>query len=308
MNRSILLLVVLITLLLNILMQRVVEANPLTHPTLWELRHALPAGVTAATLFITALGMGAQMWRGILPLCRVEWTPQRRWSYFTVGAMWCGLLPLLCALAYYPAAEAGTSPSPWAATGWLVAGGAAYIACRVITLVWKRRLAWLAAALGTAAVAVLFGQKLWPATPLDVLVVGLASAASLELLCEREPSQQLVWLMSAAVFFCAYTAAFGYMLAFYPPGETAPASPWGMWMAVVFAALGLAFVIFALLRRTVWGRRTVSLLALGALGAWVWLHFAATLSPQEQVPALGCYLVALALFSIPGALFLRRMR
>lgn len=301
MKRYSLLILVLTILIINTLLQRVAWADPLTQPGAWALRFSLPAGVTAAALSLAVLGMGALIWRGILPLCSTAWSPQRAWSYMGVGGLWCGWIPLLCALAYYPTAGAGPSY-------WLIGGFIALIACRMLSLLCHHRLVGLLCGLVTAAVAVLCGQELWPATPLDALVMGLAAAAALELLRERTPARQLVWLVSAALFFCAYTSAFGYMLAFYPPGEVAPASLWGMWVALAFAAVGLAFVIFALLRRTLWGRRVVSLLGLVAVAAWLWLHFAATLAPADQWPALGFYALALALFALPAGMLLRGLR
>lgn len=301
MRRYSLLLLVLLLLIINTLMQKIAAADPLTQPDAWALRHALPAGIAAAALSLVALGMGAQVWRGILPLCSTDWSPQRAWSYMTVCGLWCGWIPLLCALAYYP--EAGASPSAW-----LIGGFIALIACRMLSLACRRSGVGLLAGLLTAAVAVLCGQEIWPATPLDALVIGLAAAPALELLRERDPARQLVWLVAAALFFCAYTAAFGYMLAFYPPGECVSASPWGMGMAVCFAVLGLAFVVFALLRRSLWGRRVVSSLALAALAAWLWLHFSAALAPGEQWPALGFYALGLLAFGLPAGLLLRGLR
>lgn len=301
MRRYSLLLLVLIILILNTVMQQFAYANPLVHPDMWALRHALPAGVAAAALCLAALGMGAQVWRGILPLCSTDWSPRRAWSYMSVLGMWCGWIPLLCALAYYP--EAGSGPSRW-----LIGCFVALIAASMLNTLYRQKLVGLLCGLITAAAAIICGQMLWVDTPLDVLVVGLAAAPALELLRERTPARQLVWLMSAALFFCAYTAAFGYMTAFFPPGEVAPVSPWSMWMAVVFALVGLAFVIFAMLRRTLWGRRVVSLLGLLALAVWLWLHFAAALAPGEQWAALGFYVSALALLALPAGLLLRGLR
>lgn len=301
MRRYPLLFLILIILIGNTLMQQVGYADPLTQADKWELRHALPAGVAAAALCLAALGMGAQIWRGILPLCSTDWSPQRSWSYMTVIGLWCGWMPLLCALAYYP--EAGAGPSRW-----LIGGFAVLIACRMLSILSRNRLVGLLYGLITAAAAVLCGQILWKDTPLDVMVMGMTAAPALELLRERTPASQLVWLTSAALFFCAYTAAFGYMTAFYPPGEAAAVSPWGMWMAAVFAAVGLAFVILGVLRRTLWGRRVVSLLGLLALAVWLWLHFSATLEPGEQWTAAGFYILALALLALPAGLLLRGLR
>lgn len=301
MRRYSLVLLVLFLLIINTLMQQATEANPLTHPGMWALRHSLPAGVAGAALFIAALGMGAQLWRGILPLCSKGWSNQRAWSYMTVCGLWCGWIPLLCALAFYPEGSAGPSH-------WLIGGFIVLVVCRMLNLVCHYTLVGLLTGLLTAAVAVLCGQMLWPTTPLDILVMGLSSSTALLLLVEKEPARQQVWLMSAALIFCAYTAAFGYMLAFYPPGEVAPASPWGMAMALVFALAGLAFVVFAMLRRSPWGRRAVALVGLLAVATWNWLHFATTLTPEEQWPALGFYVLGLLLFGVPASMIMHGLR
>lgn len=299
MRRYTLILLVLILLIINTLMQQAAEADPLNRPGMWAMRHSLPAGIEGAVLFLAALGMGAQVWRGILPLCSTAWSPGRAWSYMTVCGLWCGWIPLLCALAYYPAY--GEGPSRW-----LIGAFIALIAARMLSLTLQQhKLIGLFCGLLAAAAAVLCGQILWPATPLDVLVMGLCASAAMALLLVREPAPQLVWLTSAALAFCAYTAAFGNMLAFYPPGEAGAASPWGMWMALIFTVVGLVFVIFALLRRTLWGRRAVAAAGLLAVAVWIWLHFTTTLTPQEQWAGTGFFALGLLLFGIPAGMLLR---
>lgn len=302
MRRYSLIILVFIILILNTSMQRIASANPITHPELWGLRHALPAGVVGAALFTAALGMGAQMWRGILPLSgATEWSPRRTWSYMTVCGLWCGWIPLLCALAFYP--ETGGGPSYW-----LIGAFVALVICRMLSLLNQAPMVGLLCGLVPAAAAVLCGQELWPATPLDVLVMGLSCSVALYMLFAPEPARQMVWLMASCFLFCAYAAAFGYMLAFYPPGAAMSTLPCGMWVAVVYTVLALAFIIFARLRRSLWGRRAMALLALLVTLIWLWLHIAATLAPEEQLPAAGFYALALVLFALPGGMLMRGLR
>ena len=300
MRRYSLVILVFILLIVNTSMQRFATANPLTQPELWGLRHSLPAGVAGAALLLATLGMGAQVWRGLLPLSGGgEWSPQRSWSYMCVCGLWCGWIPLLCALAFYP--EAGSGPSYW-----LIGGFVALVACRMLSLFCRQAIVGLFTGLMAAAVAVLCGQMLWPATPLDVLVMGLSCSTALYILADDEAPRQMLWLMTTALIFCAYAAAFGYMLAFYPPAGASGATPWSMWVAGSYTALAALLIIFARLRTSLWGRRIVALLALLSSAGWLWLHIAAALAPEEQLPALGFYALALALFGLPAGMMLYR--
>lgn len=302
MKRYSLLILVFILLIVNTSMQRFAMANPLSHAKLWELRHALPAGVVGAALLLAALGMGAQMWRSFLPLSgAAEWNPRRTWSYLTMGGLWCGWIPLLCALAFYP--ELGAGPSYW-----LIGGFVALVACRMLSLASQHPIIGFITGLTTAAVALLCGHELWPATPLDVLVMGLSCSTALHLLLSKDTPRQMLWLTTSALIFCAYAAAFGYMLAFYPPDQASGATPWDMWMAGSYTLLAAVFIIFARVRSSLWGRRMVGILALLLAVVWLWLHMAATLEPQEQWYALGFYAAALALLSLPFGLTLRGLR
>lgn len=298
MRRYSLVILVFFLLILNTLMQRAAGANPLTHPNLWELRHALPAGVAGAALLLVVMGMGAQTWQGILPAGGARWSPQRSWSYIATCGLWFGWIPLLCALTLFP--HPTEEPPPLLFYAFVI-----LILCRLINRLSSHVLARLFSGALTAAIAVLCGQVLWPSTPLDVLVMGLAAAAALHLLSDREPAPPFMWLMAAALIFCAYAAAFGYMLSFYAPTAATAATPWGMWMACGYIALGLAIIIFAPLRRTTWGRRSVAALSLLATAVWLWLHFTPQLAEQEQLPAVGLYALAIVLFGIPSAMLLR---
>lgn len=303
MRRYAIVILVFFLLIINTLMQRANGANPLLEPHLWALRLALPGGIAAAALCIAALGMGAQMWRGILPASGAEeWSPRPAWSYMCVCGLWCGWIPLLCALAFYPLQGDHSML-------WLIGSFITLVLCRMLSLVSRHPLIGLFAGLLTAAIAVLCGQILWPATPLDLLVISLSTAPAFYLLWEKQPARQLLWLTVAALIFCAYAAAFGYMLAFYAPAAgDAVASPWGMWVAGGYIALALALIVFPGLRHSLWGRRAVALLALLGTAAWLWLHFSTALMPQEELPALGFYALGLVLFGVPMSMILRGLR
>ena len=299
MKRYALVILVLIIILVNTLMHRAAWASPLDDAELWKLRHVLPAGVVGAALCLALIGMGAQIWRGILPLCGAEWSPQRAWSYMTVCGLWSGWIPLLCALTFYPL-SAGME-APGAPPQLLIGGFIVLILCRLLSLACRIPAVGLLTALITAAVALLCGHELCPQAPLFVLVAGLCSAPALHMLTEREIAPPFVWLTVAALFFCAYAAAFGSLLALYPPAE-ASSLPCGPQVAVAYALLGLALICFPALRRRQWGRRLSAMLILLLTAVWVYLH----LSTASQPATAAIYVGALLLFCIPASLMLNR--
>lgn len=298
MKRYALIILVLIIILVNTLMHRAAWASPLDDAELWKLRHVLPAGVVGAALCLALIGMGAQIWRGILPLCGAEWSPQRAWSYMTVCGLWSGWIPLLCALTFYPLSagmEAAGEPSRL-----LIGCFIALICCRLLSLACRLPIVGLLTALVTAAVALLCGHELCPQAPLFVLVAGLCCAPALHMLTEKEIAPPFVWLTVAALFFCAYASAFGSLLAFYPPAE-ASSLPCGSQVAVAYALLGLALICTPALRRRQWGRQLAAMLILLLTAVWVYLH----LSTALQLTTAAIYAGALILFCIPATLMFK---
>lgn len=298
MKRYSLIILVLIVLILNTLMRQAAEANPLMDPTLWDLRGALPTGIAAAALCIATLGIGAQFWRSILPICgAAAWSPLRSWSSLSMSSGWCGWIPLLCAVPFLPGSSGAPSP-------WLIGCFFTFIGCRMLSIICRHEVMGLL----TIAIAIICEHEFWPTTPLDILALGLISSIALQVLFSRESAKQLIWLMIAACGICAYTAAFGYTLAFYPPSIEPTAAPWGMWPALAYTLIALACIALPALRSKRWGYRSAAACLLLLSAAWLWLHFAAELTPQEQLPALGCYIGALLLFALPTAMMLRQQR
>lgn len=303
MKRYSLVILVFFLLIINILMRRAADANPFYASELALLHHTLPAGVAAAGLLAAALGAGAQVWRGALPLCGAgEWSPQRSWSAMTLCGLWCGWLPLLCALPFCSLAMGDEADTP---SRWLIGAFLALLLCRILshlplsTFFAGRLLITLIA----AAACAICGQQLWPDTPLGILSLGLAGSAALYLLTQRSPAPQAVWLVPAGLALCAYCAAFGHLLASYPPHELSPTPPEGSaGVAVGMVVLALSIICLPPLRRTLAGRRLTAALALLAAAAWVGVRSAAPFSESDSLLYLGLYAAALVLFAIPCAL------
>lgn len=306
MRRYALILLVLILLLLNSLMQHAAEATPFTHPDLWELRFALPAGVVGAALFLVSLGLGAMFWRGALSVSGGRgWAPRAFWQRLSAAGLWCGWLPLLCAQTYTISSSQLPmgAPSPW-----LVGAFVALIICRMAEgLVGQK---WwgmgFISALVAAAAAILCGQELCPAVPLCPLVLGLAAAPALRLLTEKLHMLQLVWVQMASFTFCAYVAAFGYLLLWYTPSESQNAASWGLWLGGIFLVLALGLVMLEPLRRSSFGPRAFAAAGLVAGVVWLWLELAPAqgVLPAQQLASMGIYAGTLVLLAIPTALLM----
>lgn len=305
MRRYALIILVLTILILNSIMQHAAQATPLQDTSLWELRFALPAGVAAAALCIALAGLGAQFWRNVLPLCGAKWAPMSYWNRLATSGLWCGWLPLLCAQTY---TEGDTLLPLGAPSHWLVGAFFALVLCRMLgNLAAKWQGAHLLHALVAAAAAVLLGHELCRAVPLCPLVLGLAAAPALRLITTRQlPPPQMLWLLVAGFTFCAYVAAFGYLLAWYAPTEARLDTPWGLWLGGGFLAMALLLIALAPLRRSMLGGRIIAFLGLVIGAVWLWLEFdpAQKVLPAQQPAGIATYVVALVLFSIPTALLI----
>lgn len=304
MRRYALIFLIFALLIINSIMQQAASATPLTNISLWEQRFALPAGVAAAALYLVLLGLGAQFWRALLPLCGVEWAPARFWDRLSTCGLWCGWLPLLCAQTY----TAGESMLPMGAPSrWLIGAFFALILCRMLAIATKHP--WglrLLVALVSAAAALLCGLELCPAIPLCPFVLGLMLAPALWLTIARNTPPQLVWLLIAALGFCTYVAAFGHLLVWYTPTPNEVISPWGLWLGGLFLACILLLILLRTLRHASLGRRALSLLLLIFGAAWLWLSFAPAqrVLPAQQAASLGAYAAALVILGIPATLLM----
>ena len=304
MRRYALMILVIALLLINALLRNAAEANPLRDMSLWELRFALPAGVVAAGLCFVALGLGAQFWRGLLPLCGGgEWAPRAFWARLAAVGLWCGWLPLLCAQTY-TAGE--TQLALGAPSHWLLGSFVALLVCRVAESVLRWRWWGIISALVAAAVAVVCGQELFPTVPLCPLTLGLMAAVALHVLTGRAGVLQQVWLLVACFAFCAYVAAFGYLRAWYAPAEQAGGAVWGLWMGGIFLCCGLALIMLEPLRRSAMGPRLLALAGLLAGAAWVWPELAPAQMtlPAQQAEGITAFAATLIIFSLPATLLM----
>ena len=248
----------------------------------------LPLAMACAGLFIAALGMGAQFWLCALPISGATWSPKACWGRLSIAGLCCGWLPVLCAMPYTENAGGGLPSSV------LLGCFSAHILIYLCSAYLHSLATNVIGAVLTSAIALLCGILFRADSPMAVLVHGLMGAISLHLLTARDIPRPLVWLYIAGLLFCAYVAAFGSLLITYPPGDGS--SPWGMPIACGFTLCALLLVIFAPLRHSLVGLRSLSILGLALNIADFTLH--STTST----------LLLLALLAIPFLLYLRAIK
>ena len=298
MRRLSLFFLVFILLMFNVLMGQM-ETFALHRPELYACYLHLPAALGAAGLGIAALGMGAQFWLCTLPLCGAEWFPKPGWERLSAAGLWCGWLPMLCAAPYYSGSDCCVFSQP------LFIGFVGILLSRLVHSFKKHWFANIFGAIFAGAAALLCGMQLWPSAPLSTLVLGLMCAPALHLLVAHSVPRPLVWLYIASLLFCAYSAAFGHLLAFYPPCAGGDASPWGMVAACLFVLCAMLLIIATPLRRSLVGCRGVAALGLLLGVAWLALHLLGHLPPQASVVGmLLSFFLSLAALSLPLVLML----
>lgn len=129
---------------------------------LWQLYNILPAGIFTAGVTVAALGMGAEFWRALLPLCGATRMPVHPLSRLADAGLWCGWVTLascITALAcVFPATEGDNGVyAPDHQLPVLQVCGGGMILCRILAI-WLRQKAALPIAVLCAAAALVCGQ------------------------------------------------------------------------------------------------------------------------------------------------------
>lgn len=124
------------------------DAKVLGFIPLWQLYNVLPAGIFTAGAAAAALGMGAEMWRALLPLCGAGWAPVHPLNRLADAGLWCGWIALASCLmalgcvfpwsegapgAYGPGLNATTFFSPAHYRYALLICGGGMVLCRILS-------------------------------------------------------------------------------------------------------------------------------------------------------------------------------
>jgi len=324
MKRAFLLLLLLTLLLLATLLQAVQEATVFhggklwgTIP-LWQLRHALPCGLFAAGALMVSIGVGAQFWRELLPLCGARWTPEDFLFRLCSCGLWCGwLLLAICTTALpdiFPGAgKEGNGLFSREHYLLLQAGILPMAFCHALRGAWRKRLALLIVMI-SAGTALACGLMWWHDRPMDFLVLSLLSPLALILLLpdRQTPGRPsgIGWLFVTSLALAAYALISRYLVLHYPPSPHPPFPHGGEDADALvagggFALLALLPVCLPLLR----GRQGFRWLSLPALllVAACYLN-ALSVSPTAATPSLPekntlmCYALALPLTALLATL------
>ncbi len=332
-RRFFLIALVLFLLLVNAAFTQVINATVFTQGEMlglipyWELKESLPCGLFAAAAFTIATGLGAQFWRGLLPVCGAgPWVPVPRLSQLATAGLWCGW-PLLASCMV-----AASYLFPWAVSGEGIAGtlftrqnlfillygGLALVAVVQCLHGWLGRRAGLAGALLAAAVALACGQLWWQGHALDFLALALVAPLALALLLphEEEARRPLAWLLVAALALATYACGSQFlMVAYLPAGTEVLPMAQGAWgqlsaaCALLAPVLALALTLLPPLRHKASLLRSIAALALLLSLAYAWLLLAAPVLQQHPkllltfpAPwvAMGLYAIALLLLAALG--------
>lgn len=276
---------------------------------LWQLYNVLPAGIFAAGTCAAALGIGAEFWRALLPLCGARWTPKMPLSRLADAGLWCGWVTLAACITalvcVFPAAASDN------ATGFndaehyrlvLQIGGAAMILSRVLA-VWLRERAALPIVVLTSATALVCGQFWCRALPISFLGITLLLPWAVLLLCHKgKLSVQQFYLTLAAAALALYGQAFPQTIGSYLHNTTDDAELTILNSLLLLGALLLSLVLrpLGLLHRILLQRLLGVLLLLCCLSPLWYLVAAGAVGAQIgdfRALSVGCFIVPLACVS-----------
>lgn len=154
---------------------------------LWQLYNVLPAGIFAAGVSAVALGMGAEFWRALLPLCGAAWTPRAPLNRLADAGLWCGWITLAacitalgCVFPWSVGAPGAYGPGLSDTTFFDLAhyrlvlqiGGGGMILCRILSQKLQERAA-LPIAVLVAGIALVCGQFWYRACPISYFGISL---------------------------------------------------------------------------------------------------------------------------------------
>lgn len=213
-----------------------------------KLWRTFPTSVLAVASCVVAVGIGAQFWRALLPLCRATWCPTGRLSRWGDLGLWCGW-PFF-ALAYgwavnvFPYASDATSSALFSRTGLLLqclAGIGLLVGGRLATYYGGRNIGF-AVVPAVAAVALSCGLMWWGEQAVAFLGIAIAMPPALLILFggENDHKSALSMLLLAGLALAAYAVCSSWLVCGFLPGSRPP-------LAVPAGAASLGGLVLLLL-------------------------------------------------------------
>ena len=195
-----------------------------------DMAFALPAAIFAGGVLIAAMGIGAELWRSLLPLCGADWVPAERFSRLADAGLWCGWILLGTCFAaqnyIFPWLSNQGADSLYTAEHyrlWLLIGFGTMLTAGLFNTYLHRRRGMLTT-LMSAAVGLACGQLWWNGLPIDFVTIALLLPLGVILCCHRhqqpETDAPFIWLCVAALAFCLYSTGFSQLIINYPTGPT----------------------------------------------------------------------------------------
>ena len=259
MKRAFLILLVFFTLLCATTIQHTLASTPVSSEQLLglihinDMVHALPTGIFAAAALVAALGIGAEFWRALLPICGADWAPSRSFTIMADAALWCSWLVLASCLnaqfCIFPATFTEDAYQLYSAENYrmllLIAGG--IMICMRLFNTYIPRRQGIFIALSSAAVAIALGQFWWNGLPIDFLSIALLLPVSAGLLIPTHKENvylPFVWLTITTSALALYATGFSQLIINYPTG---PIELSYGWLCLKFIANTLMLISLILL-------------------------------------------------------------
>lgn len=325
MKRAFLVLLLLLALLASTAIQHALSSTPFTSGKmlglvpLTDMVFALPAGIFAAGIIGIMLGVGAEFWRAVLPICGADWVPTHRLTALADAGLWCGwVIAGTCYTALpciYPwISSVGESPL-YTAENYrmlMLIGLGTMIAVRLFnTFLPRKHGLW--ATLMSAAVGLGAGQFWWNGLPIDFLALALLLPVCTLLCLHRSGADTpFTWLGILAAALALYATGFSQLIISYPTG---PVDQSAGWLTLKFTAnsLLLASLVMLLirpLRRNGYTRCTAGGLGILSVLLYNWYAIASPLDAAligtlPTTPAATVY--GITLLCTAGLLMLRML-
>ena len=292
MKRAFLVLLLLLALLASTAIQHALSSTPFTSGKmlgivpLTDMVFALPAGIFAAGLIGIMLGVGAEFWRAVLPICGADWVPTHRLTALADAGLWCGWVIAGTCYAALPCiypwiSSVGESPL-YTAENYrmlMLIGLGTMITVRLFnTFLPRKHGLW--ATLMSAAVGLGAGQFWWNGLPIDFLALSLLLPVCTLLCLHRSCTDTpFTWLGILAAAIALYATGFSQLIVSYPTG---PVDQSEGWLILKFTAnsLLLATLVMLLirpLRHNIYARCTAGGLGILSVLLYNWYAIASPL-------------------------------
>ncbi|MBR2125442.1 MAG: hypothetical protein IJ943_01760 [Akkermansia sp.] len=283
---------------------------------LWQLYNVLPAGIFAAGVSAVALGMGAEFWRALLPLCGAGWAPRGPLSRLADTGLWCGWVTLaacITALAnVFPwsvGAPGAYGPGLSETTFFdiehyrlvLQIGGGCMILCRILALKLRERAA-LPIAVLVAGLALVCGQFWCRAQPISYFSLTLLLPWAV-LLVWRPVNlcPQQFYMTVAAMAIALYGIGFSSTIGPYVIDSADLHDNTAENALLLLGVLLLSLTLRPVVLRSAWMQRTVGLLLLFCSLYPIWELVASGAAGEQTADfralSAGCYMVPLLCIS-----------